>query len=203
MKLLYFLILASCIGLLSAGIIIPDSQNPLIITLPHKGSESSTIVLNFQLAPGRSLSQNQFFALALPKIDGANTLAGTFQFEQSAKHSCALLRDGVTSIQVKSVVSTTGEEHIAYCQVVDLGLTGNMPLSAAVNYRLIYTLLAPTTQKPSAIFWRNLDLFTTTGQGPNALFIDSAIGYGQGAIYGDYKDSLNQVIKIEEVILKS
>ena len=195
----HYILTLTFIGLISSGILIPDPQNPISITYPHKLGELSTIMINFQLSPGRSLSYNQYIAVALPKYDGENLLANIWQFNLLGNQLCTLTRDASTSYLVENIASPLGEEHIAYCKINDVGLTeGKMPLTSGYTYRLEIKL-NNSNQKLSQRYLRNIDLWTTTGLGSSGIILDTAIGLGQGAIYDDYKASSSHLVSIQDI----
>ena len=182
--------------------IIPDPQNPIVISNPST-LDTSTLSFNFQLPPNtKGLQIKQFIAVAFPKSDSTVSNLGTsnFLFNTAAAASCKLYKNIDTEITVSFVSSQTGDENICYCQLTDdLNLKNALPLVAGVNYRLDITLLN-ASQKPSAIFWRNFDLFTKTSNSSNGFIIDSGISFGSGAIFGDFRSTkTSELLKIEDI----
>ena len=116
------------LSLIFTGRIIPDKQNPLLISIPSSIAEGSTISLNFQLPVNtKGLHFNQFIVVRFPKSDSAVTNLGTsnFKFDQSNSSSCKLYKDASTPIAVTWIQSSVGEENIVYCKIIDESISNS------------------------------------------------------------------------------
>jgi len=200
-----FIILFLMCSFIYSGIIIPDPQNPFLISNPSISAGSSTLTFNFQLpSNSKGLQYKQFIAVRFPASDSRITNLGlsNFLFINSGSAICKLFKDANTIIDTLFVPSLTSDEaNICYCQINDFAYSttsssnGRVPLKTGITYRFEITL-PNASQKPSAIFWRNFDLYTTTSNNLKAQYIDSGFSFASGAIFDNYSSVSNDVVSI-------
>lgn len=170
----FFLIFIALLGILKAGNIMPDPQNPILIRYPNTNF-SPDITARFCLDPkGVGMGYNQVIGLVFPI-----SLKATLNFDASLKYSCSLTA-GDKTITVKAVKPASATEgNIAYCQLDD---TVNTLIAAGTDLTLKVTLL---TLKFSSNWVRGMRLFTATSHKDSKIFIDSSPYIGSVALYGD------------------
>ncbi len=193
------------------GTIIPNPQNPLIITNPIAKNGETSIIINFQLPPKTNgLAFSQYIGVVFPKLESSVNLGtSSFKFNQEKQAKCTLFNQNGLIIETKWTQSESGERNIAYCKITDLGKeTGKIPLVTNRDYRLVITLLNPQVQKPKSIYWQNFDMFTSTSANLKGMKFDTVYGIGQGCIFKDNKtnniskgNNLNQALNIEDLKL--
>ncbi len=199
-SLFYLLILFNYSKL---GIIIPDKENPLILVNPAINEGTSTLVLNFKLSEGgKGLEYKQFIAVRFPASDSTVLNLGTkhFQFNTANSASCTLYKDTSTKIRVSFVQSTSSKEaNICYCQLIETKPGSDLlPLNSKINYRLEIKL-HNLSQKPTAIFWRNLDIFTITSNHLDAYIIDTGYSFGSASVLPNYNTFKYNILAIQAI----
>ena len=217
-KTFWVLVMLTLVGFSHTGQILPDGDHYIQISTPHAKiaidtlTTSTTLTLGFKLPTGsKGLTYGQYIQVAFPKCDvgqAINTCTlgeANFKFGTAGYFSCALY-SGTNLVETTAVVSLSGEEHIANCKITDASIVSSVvPLVAGVSYRLLITLPSTqvATQRPSAIFWRNFDLYTTTGLGSLKQVIDSGIGFGSAAIFADQIANSNAILGVSNFELLS
>ncbi len=158
-KLTHLITLIILFKIATAGFIIPDPQNPFIITTPNTNT-SSNLTFNFKLPNNsKGLTYQQYIAVVFPKFEGTVNL-GTqnFKFHTANQAKCALYQDSQTTIPTTWIQSPIEEENIAYCKITETSSinTPNLPLKGGISYRLVITITNYGSQKPSAIRYQEI-----------------------------------------------
>lgn len=167
------------ISFISAGKIIPDSQNPVQILNPTDGG-SATIILKFSLSSPLKFSE----------VIGV-TFASSFNLDfNSAGALTPTLIDGSNvSYKVNAYTSDATEKNIAFFGLFD---TINPTISAGLSLTLSFGITIPVTPD----FINSIGVFTATKEDVKRITIDSIAVLGSGAVFPDITTAATPALQI-------
>ena len=183
-----------------SGVLIPDTQNPLMITNPTKGIIGTKLVLRFSLPKdSNGFHVYHYIGVIFPK-----DLKSVLSFQTPGKFNCSLKyiegdNNGVTSANPTKIVNIsaskpeigkqtllinpqfTVESNIAYCRIEDLTNNSFKPYTkfelqlefTGVSFNLSYYI-------------SNLSIFTSTSNTNERIILDYNSSFGSFALYPNF-----------------
>lgn len=171
---LAILIITCLFGLIQSGNLIPDSQNPILITNPSTNNNLKIDVrFSFDInSPG--LAYYQYIGLVFPP-----NVSTDLQFDLGNRYSCELT-DGTLKYTMVAEKPLPNENNIAYCRLSDM--VNNVIKSFGLKLKLSVTLVGI---KISSNFVRSFKVFTSTTNKNTKIIIDQLSFAGNVALYAD------------------
>jgi len=184
-----------------AGVIVPDTSNPLLIYRPNKDQTGQSLIINFSLPKNsQGLGYRQVIAVQFPnstpfQLDLALDQMNLDGSPISSRFQCTLtdLTNPSYSMPMTALVSNPSDNTTFFCRLEDLTTT----LVTGRSYQLVITLTNITLTNGGSS--RIISVFTCSGISTDRIIIDWNPTFAELGLYNDFNSISNPPVQITQL----